>query len=167
MKYKMTLMALGLSAVMFTGCGGGSSNNDSDAPTTSTSNIPTTTAEAQAKILGNWESACQGEGSSYRKSFLSFAETTGNFSEKTYTANDCNDASLDSVQQDNSFSYTVGAAVKGANNEDAFEFDLIGEEYMMVRFDESAMYFSDSHGQETSPSQRANDFSFVNPFTKI
>lgn len=163
----MTLMALGLSAAMFTGCGGGSSSDSASTSSSTPSNIPATTVEAQARILGNWESACQGEGSSYRKSFLSFAETTGNFSEKTYTANDCNDASLDSVQQDNSFSYTVGAAVKGANNEDAFEFDLIGEEYMMVRFDESAMYFSDSHGQKTSPSQRANDFSIVNPFTKI
>jgi len=166
MKYKMTLMALGLSAVMFTGCGGGSSS-DSASTSSSASNIPTTTAEAKARILGNWESACQGEGSSYRKSFLSFAETTGNFSEKTYTSSDCSDASLDSVQQDNAFSYTVGAATKGANNEDAFEFDIPGNDYMMVRFDESAMYFSDSNGQETSPSQRANDFSIVNPFTKI
>jgi len=68
---------------------------------------------------------------------------------------------------DDTFSYKLCATTKGTNNEDAFEFDLNGEEYFMIRFDASSMYLSDSHGENTSLSQRANDFNIVNPLNKI
>ena len=68
MKYTMTLMALGLSAALLTGCGssnddgttGASANiNPSGIQGTGPGNTPETTKDAEASVLGTWERACK------------------------------------------------------------------------------------------------------------
>ena len=168
MKYTMTLMALGLSAALLTGCG---SSND-DGTTGASANInpsgiqgtgPGNTLKLlKMQRLVFWVRGKEHvkyddfDGESELNEVTFRADNTLTFKETKYPTKDC---SGDSTEED-SFEeeYKIGTKTVGSDGKTAFEFDTFGEEngekyreYFMVRYTSTELFFSDEKEDDSQP----------------
>ena len=175
MKYTMTLMALGLSAALLTGCG--SSGDDITTPSnasgiqgTGPGNTPETTADAKASLLGTWVRECDYDEDDDVSGIaeVTFREDgTLTFSVTDYPTKDCTGDSIEEYSEEEE--YKVGAKTVGSDGKVAFEFDVFGEDdgekfrdYFMVRYTSTELLFSGEKEDDSQPDgetpQTRNDY---------
>lgn len=159
MKKSMGLMALGLSMALLSGCGSSDDIvNDIVDDIVEDTEVLNTPAVVEKNIVGTWSVGCvnDDDGSSESDIVILNADGTGGFEGAEYTAPDCNEAD-EGESWTGSFTYEVGEATVGSNDEAAVELNLevtedgvTGPYYTMVRFTTADTWLMADDGDENA-----------------
>ena len=144
MTTKVTLVAIGLSLVLLTGCGdsNNSNNGDNNTNTNEGSNMETTVdlknsstlEEMKTSIIGSWFYTCINEEEGVWGTTMDTykSDNTVVHEEKKYSEADCNENAL--IEEFSiSATYALGEKVTDSEGQDAFELDLIDSDFAMYK----------------------------------
>jgi len=162
MNNKITLIAILLNTILFTGCNTETNHTqNSQLDMVKTQLLPTLKKEVNphTPIIGTWEGNChyqENDDESYQAELTFALDASYTYSEKTYpTANCSGDYTL---QHKDIGTYALGDRTRASDGEVAYDFEIhtleegqMNDEYFMIRFTNKALIFTDEKHDYSQP----------------